>query len=194
MKGTPMTNATQTGLCPPERIEQLARAMAGDGEAALADIDQALADYPADARVCFLRGSLLASLRRYDEARLAMRQAVDLAPEYAIARFQAGFLELTSGQALAAEALWRPLEQLEPDNFLRLFAAGLTHMAHDRFEEAITALRDGMALNAEIPPLNNDMQLIIDELQALRKGPPPEQPAASSSHLLLQQYLNKTKH
>ena len=84
------------------------------GGRGLAATDAALADYPADPRLLFLRGSLLAGLQRYDEARAAIAGAVELAPEFAIARFQLGFLQLTSGAAREAETTWAPLRRLRP--------------------------------------------------------------------------------
>ncbi len=124
-----------------------------------------------------------------------MAEAVAIAPAYAIARFQLGFLELTSGDAAAAVSTWGPLGQLPQGDPLRLFSQGLQHLARDEFETAIELLERGVAANTEIPALNGDMRLIIDKTNETRvQGPAAEEPM-SSAHMLLQQNAAKaTKH
>ena len=181
--------------CPPEQLTEALALIQHDDEKGLERLEALLGDYPRDPRLHFLKGSVLAGVRRYDEGLQAMRTAVQIAPGYAIARFQLGFLELTSGQALAAEETWLPLEALPADNPLQLFARGLKHLARDEFERAEADLREGMRLNRELPQLNNDMQLILDNIAGLDKGPPGDDEPVSSAHMLLQQYAAKpTKH
>lgn len=189
-----MTQSSDTPLASPEEVQALAQTMGGDSDAALVQLQAAVDQFPGDGRVHFLLGSLLASLRRYDEARSAMQKAVEVAPDFPIARFQAGFLELTSGNAAGAEQYWQGLAALPADHYLRVFASGLTSMALDRFEEAIATLRDGIARNQEVLPLNNDMQLLIEEMQRAKPQDPAAEPETSAAHLLLQEYLNKTRH
>jgi Flp pilus assembly protein TadD len=189
-----MTQSSETPLASPEEVQALAQAMGGDSDAALVQLQAAADQFPGDGRVHFLLGSLLASLRRYDEARAAMQRAVEFAQDFPIARFQAGFLELTSGNAAGAEHYWQGLAALPANHFLRLFSAGLTSMAYDRFEEAIATLSEGIARNQEVLPLNNDMRLLIEEMQRTKPQDPTAEPVTSAAHLLLQEYLNKTKH
>jgi Flp pilus assembly protein TadD len=151
-------------------------------------------DYPRDARLAFLKGSLLAGADQFGEAREAMKAAVRLAPDYHLARFQLGFLELTSGEPAAAEATWRPLEALGADNPLRVFVQGLRHLIADRFPDAIAALEKGIVLNTENPPMNADMRLIIDRLRQIGVAPSSEE-AISAAHLLLQRFNDpETRH
>jgi hypothetical protein len=89
------------------------------------------------------------------------------APEFALARFQLGFLDLTSGRALDAIGVWSPLGNLPDDEPLRVLAEGLSHMAGDNFDEARRLLLKGMALNSDNPLINADMQLILDEIANL---------------------------
>jgi Flp pilus assembly protein TadD len=182
------------GACPPNLLSELVEAAKADDARGLARVDALLGDYPQDPRLHFMRGSLLAGQGRYDEARDAMVRAVDISPGYAVARFQLGFLELTCGRGVAADATWRPLESLPANDPLRVLARGLSHLIRDEFGEAIALLHQGMALNTSNPALNADMQLIIDKINADGLAPPTNAPI-SEAHLLLQQYSTKaTKH
>jgi len=149
----------------------------------LAETDRLIAIHPRDARLHFLRGSLLASAARPIEAHAALAQAVSLAPDFALARFQLGFFELTSGEAARARETWRPLAALPADHYLALFVAGLDHLIDDRFEPAIAKLSEGIAANTENPPLNRDMQLLIDRCRGIE--PTAEDPREMSATSLL---------
>jgi hypothetical protein len=179
--------------CPPEDLAAAMAALRADDQAGLSAVEALARRFPGDARLLFLQGSVLAELRRYDEARAAMTAAVDVAPDFAIARFQLGLLELTSGLPVEAEATWGPLKRLPQDAPLRVFAEGLAHLIRDEFPQTVTLLRRGIALNGEIPILNRDMQLIIDALTSDNLPPVPDEPV-SSTHLLLQQFVKPTKH
>jgi tetratricopeptide (TPR) repeat protein len=178
------------GLCSDAELEELMGAMQADSSDELEQADRLIADYPDDPRLHFLRGSILASIGRPIEALPALRQAVELAPDFAIARFQLGFFQLTSGEAANALSTWGPLALLPEQNYLRMFVAGLTHLIRDEFEEAIVQLRAGIAVNDENPPLNRDMQLIVEQTTALAAGARPEAAegeAASATSFLLDQ-------
>ncbi|HEY2710703.1 MAG TPA: hypothetical protein VGI95_21870 [Caulobacteraceae bacterium] len=182
------------GQCPPDLLGQVLSAVKVSEVRGMELLDVTLRDYPGDPRLHFLRGSLLAGRQLYEEARREMAAAVQLAPGYAVARFQLGFLELTSGLPREAEATWGPLDALDEHHPLRLFAAGLRHLAHDRFGECIAALRQGMEVNIENPPINADMQLILDKLESDGLASGANEPV-SATHLLLQQYASKdTRH
>lgn len=180
--------------CPPERMGELIQAAGADDQRGLDMAERLLGDYGLDPRLHFLRGSLLASLRRYDEAREAMHRALEIAPGYAIARFQAGLLELTSGEPGPAQETWAQLQQLPQDNPLRLFAMGLTHLIRDEFVAAVALLREGIARNEEILPLNRDMQMLIDETQRKLAGETSDEAPTSAAQMLLQRFSKETKH
>lgn len=189
-----------TGLaCPDDALDALVAELQHDDDGGLASLADLLVSWPLDPRLHFLQGSVLAGLQRYDEGRRAMARAVEIAPDYALARFQLGFLDLTSGRALDAVAVWTPLVNLPEDEPLRLLAEGLMHLASDRFPEARRLLGRGMELNTAVPLINADMQLILDQIADLPDSPradrdvPPPPPAlpeeapASAVDLLLQQ-------
>ena len=175
-------------LCPDADLEAVVRAMESDG-GEMGQLDRLLASFPDDARLHFLRGSSLAAIGRPIEAFASLRRAVDLAPDFAIARFQLGFFQLTSGEAAAALESWGPLALLPENHYLREFVAGLTFLIRDDFADALEHLRAGMAANEENAPLNRDMQLIADQVVQLIAAPPPqgEAEAASATSFLLDQ-------
>ncbi|HEX4695786.1 hypothetical protein [Sphingomonas sp.] len=159
-------------------------AVASDDGDELVLVDRALADFPADPRLHFLRGSLLAGIGRPIEALASLKAAVDLAPDFAIARFQLGFFQLTSGEAADALSTWGPLALLPEGHYLRTFVGGLTYLIRDEFPQAIEQLRLGIAANEENPPLNRDMQLIIDRVGEIGSDAGTDETMSATSLLL----------
>jgi tetratricopeptide (TPR) repeat protein len=185
-----MSKEKSAGICPDAKIKALIATAGTDEARALSEAAVLLGNYPGDSRLHFLKGSLLAGQGDYGAARDAMRQAVEVSPGFVLARFQLGFLELTCGEPILAQETWGPLHSLPARHFLRLFVEGLCHLIRDEFDETIRRLEDGIAGNQENPPMNRDMQLIID---ALRKGPAKNGGAASPVGLLLQQASLKSR-
>lgn len=193
-----MTEGFEMTLCSDEEMAQLLQAMQIDAADEIGLADRLIEAYPEDARLHFLRGSMLAGSGRPIEAHASLSRAVALAPDFALARFQLGFFELTSGEAARALATWEPLDALPSDHYLALFVKGLRHLIQDHFLEAIEALRKGIGVNDENPPLNRDMQLLIDECSRLA-GDGPAAPAsageeASATSFLLDQFGRGTMH
>ncbi|MBX9813387.1 MAG: hypothetical protein K2X76_01655 [Sphingomonas sp.] len=177
--------------CSDEELAKLIATVQNDPANQLAYVDQAAALYPEDARVHFLRASLLAGSQRPIEAHAAFTRAVALAPDFALARFQLGFFELTSGEAARALASWQPLDaQLPEAHHLRQFVRGLRHLIADEFAACVTALEAGIAANDDNPPLNRDMGLIIEQCRQLigrqeaAAAPAAEEEASATSFLL----------
>ena len=176
-----MADQNDSGLCPERELSDVVGQLRDDDQGGLATIGRYLQSWPLDPRLHFLKGSVLAGLQRYDEARGAMARAIEIAPDYALARFQLGFLDLTSGRAIDALGVWQPLGALPDDFPLRVLAEGLANLCADQFGEAVRLLRKGMALNAEHPLINGDMQLILDEIEPLAATEPgAAQPTATA--------------
>lgn len=179
-----------TGMCDDTELQELAAAIQADDGDELVRIDRLIGAHPDDARLHFLRGSILASIGRSIEALASLRRATDLAPDFAIARFQLGFFQLTSGEPAEALASWGPIALLPQGHYLRLFVGGLTHLIRDEFEDSVQRLREGIAANDENPALNGDMQLIIDKVVELvseasaREQGDSADPASATSMLL----------
>ena len=190
-----MAKQTAATLCPDDRLSAVIAAIQDDATDGIAEVKPLVREFSGDPRLRFLLGSLLASARRYPEAKSEMREALRLAPDYAIARFQLGLLELSSGDAAAAETTWRRLDDLPSDDALRVLSSGLRSLARDEFPEAIQQLERGMALNLAYPQVNSDMQLVIDAI----RNPPPQAPDSddgmSAAQMLLRQHSGKaTRH
>ena len=163
----------------------------------IAPIDSLLGKYPDDPRLHFMRGSVLAGKSRPIEAHDAMKRAVDIAPGFAIARYQLGFFEMTSGEAERALSTWGPLLAERDDNYLRVFVEGMPHLIRDEFAPAIEKFEQGISLNQENEPLNGDIRLLMGEIRKLAEKR-AEHPAGgdedlSATSLILGQFGgNKT--
>jgi hypothetical protein len=181
-----------TTLCDDQIMQELIQAMQTDDDQ-IERVDELLADFPEDARLHFLRGSMLVGKKRLIEAHRSLSRAVSLAPDFDIARFQLGFFQLTSGEAAEALETWGRLDRLPEGHYLRKFVDGLRCLIRDEFANAIGKLREGIALNQENPPLNRDMQLIIDECQPLLAGSGAgADEATSQTSLILQQFTDRS--
>lgn len=178
-------------------IMQLVEGLQSDDEGDLATIDALLERYPGDPRLHFMRGSVLAGKGQPIEAHSAMARAVEIAPDYALARYQLGFFELTSGEADKALSTWGPLLRLPQDNYLRLFAEGMTFLIRDEFDAALAKYEQGIAQNNENEPMNNDIRLLMRQTRDLAEqnagtvGPHDDDMSATS--LMLGQFAgNRT--
>jgi len=183
----------QPRLCDDMVLQELVAEVERGATDELERADRLIAEYPEDARLHFLRGSMLVGIGRSIEALPALRKAVELAPDFAIARFQLGFFLLTSGDAAEALSVWGPLALLPEGHYLRLFVGGLTHLIRDEFGDAILVLDAGIAANDENAPLNRDMELIIDKVKMLTPSDSNSavEPDVSATSLLLGQLSSK---
>lgn len=186
---------TVNQFCPDDRMSGLLAVLGRDETIGINELDSLLEQFPDDPRLVFLKGSLLAGSQDYAAARTYMRRAVDLAPEFHVARFQLGFLLLTSGEPFAAQEAWGPLHALPKASYLRIFVDGLCHLIRDEFDDTVRVLKEGIAANQENPAMNRDMQLIIDEVLSRQASSDGGGGPVSSVDLLLQQAaLRSTKH
>ena len=181
-------------LCDDETMAGLMKALQGGDADDLAAVDRLAARHPADPRLHFMRGSILAGRKKAIEAHAALSRAVELAPDFHIARYQLGFFELTSGEVDRALSTWGPLLRLPEDAYLRKFVEGLTHLIRDEFDPALARMREGLALNRENEPLNNDIRLLITECEKASGKPAGTAPgeeddtALSATSVLLGQF------
>jgi tetratricopeptide (TPR) repeat protein len=184
-------------LCPDQELTAVLAALQDDTPKAVDRLELALQSFPEDHRLLFLKGSLMIEAGRHIEAHQILTQAVRIAPDYAVARFQLGFFQLTSGEVDQALDTWGRLDRLPNGHCLRCFVDGLRCLIRDDYQGAVDHLRIGVAQNVEFPPLNGDMTLIInrclDILRSIETGGEPG--SGSETEFLLRQVgMRPTKH
>lgn len=154
-----------------------------DAGHALAYLKEASSRADASTQALFMLGSEYAQLGLMDDAKASMARAVEVGPDFAIARFQLGMLHLTSGEADAARATWAPLSLLgtdHPQAYLAAFHKGMLHLMADEFDNALAALNAGLTQNQENEALNGDMRRVIDAVEHL-PGRSPQAPVPAAS-------------
>ncbi|MGC1468449.1 MAG: hypothetical protein WA793_03635 [Sphingorhabdus sp.] len=149
--------------------------------------------YPDDPRLHFMKGSILAGKQRFIEGHAALSRAIEIAPDFVLARYQLGFFELTSGEAERALSTWGPLLKLPLENYLRNFVEGLTHLIRDEFADAIAKMRAGIERNHENMPMNRDIELLIAECERMRENGNDDAQSATS-FILGQLTTDSTRH
>ena len=156
-----------SGLCSDSVLETLVQDMQAGAPDQLERIDTLLVEFPGDARLHFLHGSMLVQAGRLIEGHNSLKRAVALAPDFPIARFQLGLFQLTSGETANALETFGRLDGLQDGHYLRKFVDGLRCLIRDDFKGVIANLQEGIRLNSENIPLNNDMRMIIQQCEPL---------------------------
>lgn len=177
-----------TQLCDEGALNALINAMQTAPDGQLDRISALLSDFPEDARLHLLRGSVLLGAGRLIEGHQSLVRAVEISPDFAIARFQLGLFQLTSGEAENALETWGRLDRLPDGHYLRHFVEGLRCLIRDDFRNAVKNLREGIRLNQENPPLSKDMQLLIDRCIPLIDIADEDPSSVSETSFILKQF------
>jgi hypothetical protein len=181
-------------LCSEERLSGLIQAMTAGDPQQSDMLEQLIGDFPEDPRLFFMQASIMVGEGRLIEAYSGFARALEIEPDYAIARFQFGFFQLTSGEATNALETWGRLDGLPDGSYLRSFVDGLRCLIRDDFTGTLENLRTGIINNQENLPLNHDMGLIIKQCEGLipssSDGSPEE--AISETALILKQFSDRT--
>jgi len=167
-----------------------------DSVAAEQMLSDAALKHPNDARPLLLLAAQYAHAQQMDRAEACYIEALQRAPDFAIARFQLGLLQFSSARPAAALATLAPLDQLPDGHALRLFKNAFACLAQDQLQDARTWLLQGIAGNIDNAPLNGDMQKIIRQIDLLNAPSqaaievPKEAPVAPpmEHHFLLSAY------
>ena len=176
-----------------EQLRQVAVSLSGlPSEEGIGRLDDLTETYPEDAKLFFLRGSLHADIKQYDAALQDFGRSTSLDPGFAIARFQYGLLLLFSGDDGKAREVWALLDRLDEDDCLSLFKRGLCALADGRRDEGFALLKAGQHSNLAFPPLNADMQLILDRA-VQGDGLQAAFPDTRETHVLLKGYVRTDK-
>jgi len=162
----------------------------GDAGHALVCLKEAAGRADASAEACFMLGSEYAQIGLVDDALRQLGRAASLGPDFAIAHFQLGLLQLTAGQPEQAREAWRGLDGLAADAPLAWFRRGLEHLIRDEFQACVQALEEGIRRNLANPALNVDMQGVVNRVQALPAEVLGAKPGETEggSHLFLHAY------
>lgn len=160
-----------------------------DAASAIELLTQARKEDPGSAWACFLLGAQLAQSGRYDEAEIEYANAVLLAPELTIARYELGTLQFTSGRAAVALIIsWQPLLSLPEEHYLNQFVRGYAALVRDDLAEACARFEQGVAANTDNLPLNGNIQLLLGRIRAATLSAPSGQAEAVNEHFLLSSY------
>jgi tetratricopeptide (TPR) repeat protein len=157
-------------------------------------LQQAMALEPGAGMPHYLRATNFAHAGRYELAEASYVACLNRMPEFAIARFQLGLLQLTGGRAALAQASWEPLLGLADDHPLKLFVLGFVAILGEQWETARVQIERGIALNRDNAPLNADMAAVLERLAQIDAPQTPqaqaEAPRAdeSQAHFLIGAY------
>lgn len=134
----------------------------------------------------YLLAAQHAQMGLMDKAEVGFREAVALAPEFPMARFQLGQLLLTRGAADEARAMFAPLAS-EP-NAVGRYAAALSAAALEDRATAVAALQEGLAMPQEVPALTADMRRVLENLLAMGDAPQEQSTEPPAARMFLTGY------
>jgi tetratricopeptide (TPR) repeat protein len=183
--------------CDDGTMSSVVQAMQLTDENGLKALNDTLASWPLDFRLWFLRGSIHAGQQQHEQARNDFVRTLALAPEFHVARFMLGLLELINTGTAEATVTWSPLDEMAEDDPFRVLKSGLLSLAHDQFDGALEHLNRGLALNQEHPLINAYIRQVVEQiaLRSHQEQTHVTNPQAHESHLLLSGYHgNQTRH
>lgn len=184
-----MTNHTNLDN---EELLRLALDASGRGNAAdaVSMLKTLVERDPANMFAHYLLAAEHAQLGLMDRAEAGFLRAVDLAPDFPMARFQLGQLLFLKGENAGGEQVLVPLAQRQDDDALPAYARAMIAAANEDVAEAVAQLQAGLARKQEIPALADDMQRLLERLRALLGSEPPATIAtpASAAPLFLSNY------
>lgn len=174
-----MNDTLPSPLCPEMRLDEIVETMRVGDDSALRLLDEAREAWPKDPRLYFLSGATHAGAQQYDAARADFEMSLNLAPDFPIARFMLGFLDLTHGHVVRAADTWEALDALPPDDTLRVLKNGLLCLVDNQFDAAIVQLRAGIASNDTYPLINHYVAEVLQQLESMAH--PPESDGAGTA-------------
>jgi tetratricopeptide (TPR) repeat protein len=168
--------------------EGLAASQHGQRESALALFRRASEDYPASALPHFLLASEQASAGDFAQAEISFANAVLLASDFALARYQLGLLQFSSNRAPVALLTWQPLFALPEEEALLHFVRGFTALAQNAFTQSLAHFRRGLECTPANPALCTDILQVVEAVERLESGAPPSEDDTVAAHVLLSAY------
>ncbi|WP_250516353.1 tetratricopeptide repeat protein [Caballeronia sp. INDeC2] len=176
-----------------DTLETVTGALSSSEVTSLTALDELIAVYPGDPRLHFLRGAVLASLARYDEAQYDLQRCITIDPLIYVSWFMLGFIQLLHGQLEEARRYWAKLSELPSDDTLRSLAHGLDLLVEDQFERARTELNATLDSNVRYPELNSFIKNLLTSVETRNDTSAPVE--LGEQHFLMTGYLaNSTRH
>lgn len=179
----------------PELQDLLQRALDATGRGALDESEalcqQAIALAPGAPMPHYLRATNFADAGHYELAEACYTACLNRAPDFAIARFQLGLMQVTSGRPALGQATWELLLTLPDDDALKLFAQGFMLLLAEQWEPARAAFNRGIERNTVNAPLNDDMRGVLERMALARAqfaDATDDAQDASGAHFLLGAY------
>ena len=176
-----------------KRFEELIGAgLSASGEnrrqAALDLFAQASAVLPSSGIPHFLIASEHAAAGDMDAAEAAFANAVLLAPDFALARYQLGLLQFSSAGAALALLTWEPLFALPASESLGHFVRGFAALAQDRYAESFEHFAAGTEAPGVNPAVASDIRQVMEAVQRLASAQDGDAERPEASHVLLAGY------
>lgn len=134
----------------------------------------------------FLIASEHAAAGNQPAAECAFANAVLLAPDFELARYQLGLLQFSAGRAAVALVTWQPLFGLGPHASLGRFVRAFAALAQDRLQEALALFGAGLACDELNAAVASDVRKVTAGLRALLSS--SEDGAPGEEHVLLAAY------
>jgi tetratricopeptide (TPR) repeat protein len=184
--------------------EGVAASQAGEARRATELFEEASALVPAWHLPPFLLGSEYAALSDFERAEGYFAQAVLLAPDFHIARYQLGLLQFSGGRTSIAMLTWAPLVSLaDQDAPFPHLVRGFEALAQGQLDSALAHFETGLPLAQDNQALAADVRRVLAALgQQLQTSTGAETAAATdedvaamtASHVLLSNYDKGTVH
>ena len=164
----------------PDHVEMIDRVLtlinAGDGEAALALVDQVVTEAPDNCQAQFLRGEALRLQGKLVEAEETFRQALALGGGNAEVLFRLGLVHNAMSHFSDAHDSFVAAAQVNPDHHASWFYAGVLAMQLGKVADAVAAFR----VAAELDP--SSVQTLVNLATCLKEAGN----AGESAHFLRQ--------
>lgn len=159
-----------------EMLRIALEAIHADRTAEAVDLLKALLERePAHVFATYLLAAEHAQLGMMNEAEQGFGRAVELAPDFEIARLQWGQIFLSRGEPEAARSALQPLADKKAiGHALPHYARGLIAAAGENVIEAIAELQRGLECPQEIPALEADMRRLTGALEAALQADPAQ--------------------
>jgi tetratricopeptide (TPR) repeat protein len=140
-----------TARAPFLRLRALIRLNAGDLDAALADMKEALAINAHDRDDLQLDGDILMKMGRADEAIAAYKQVLTADPSNRFALISLGYASRVAGRDQDAEMYFERLEKVAPSLYIPYLALGDLYTARRQYVRAEASYKKAYALDSRKP-------------------------------------------